>query len=112
MMLFMMPLMFGYFTITVPSGLALYWAISNVIGIALQYIMFGKGSLTWKSLITLAPAPATGATPATPSQQQGGASDATATVEKRTGNGKSGGKRKDRRGGGGKGPQSTRPRSH
>lgn len=33
----MMPLMFGYFTMQFASGLALYFVISNVIGIALQW---------------------------------------------------------------------------
>jgi YidC/Oxa1 family membrane protein insertase len=33
----MMPLMFGYFTMQFSSGLALYFVISNVIGIALQW---------------------------------------------------------------------------
>jgi len=37
MMLLMMPLMFGFLTLMFPSGLALYWAVSNIIGIiALQ----------------------------------------------------------------------------
>ncbi|MHB9033793.1 MAG: YidC/Oxa1 family membrane protein insertase [Anaerolineae bacterium] len=35
----MMPLMFGYFTTQFSSGLALYFIISNVIGIATQYII-------------------------------------------------------------------------
>ncbi|MCH8184899.1 MAG: membrane protein insertase YidC, partial [Chloroflexi bacterium] len=33
MMLWMMPLMFGFFTLQFPSGLALYWIVSNVVGI-------------------------------------------------------------------------------
>jgi len=37
----MMPLMFGMFTLSFPSGLALYWAISNVIGIIIQYFVTG-----------------------------------------------------------------------
>jgi membrane protein insertase Oxa1/YidC/SpoIIIJ len=95
MMLVMMPLMFAYFTISVPSGLALYWAVSNVIGIALQWIMFGKGNLSWKSLISFAPAPAASASPATTEQPSGAA--AVGAVEKRAANGKSRSKRKDRR---------------
>jgi YidC/Oxa1 family membrane protein insertase len=112
MMLFMMPLMFAYFTITVPSGLAFYWAVSNVIGIILQYVMFGKGNLTWRSLISFTPAPAASATPEAPAQQRADDGDSTIIEEKRAGNGKSGSKRKDRRRGSGKGPQSTRSRSH
>ena len=35
----MMPLMFGYFTTQFASGLALYFVISNVVGIAIQWIV-------------------------------------------------------------------------
>ena len=45
MMLWMMPLMFGFFTMSFPSGLALYWVASNVITIALQYFIGGWGGL-------------------------------------------------------------------
>jgi YidC/Oxa1 family membrane protein insertase len=37
----MMPLMFGLFTLSFPSGLALYWVVSNIIGIVLQYFISG-----------------------------------------------------------------------
>ena len=37
----MMPLMFGMFCLSFPSGLALYWVISNVIGIVIQYFVSG-----------------------------------------------------------------------
>ena len=40
-----MPLMFGFFTIQVASGLALYWLVSNLISIALQYFVTGWGTL-------------------------------------------------------------------
>jgi len=45
MMLWMMPLMFAFFCLSFPSGLALYWAISNVIGIGMQYFVTGWGGL-------------------------------------------------------------------
>ena len=45
MMQWMMPVMFGMITIGFPSGLALYWVVSNVIGIALQYRAAGWGNL-------------------------------------------------------------------
>lgn len=41
MMLLMMPLMFGMFTIMFPSGLPLFWLASNVIGIVTQYFVTG-----------------------------------------------------------------------
>jgi len=40
-MALMMPLMFGYFVMISPSGLGLYWLISNLIGVA-QYWMVGR----------------------------------------------------------------------
>ena len=48
MMLWMMPLMFGFFTTTFPSGLAVYWIVSNVIGIVIQGFVTG-----WKPLTDL-----------------------------------------------------------
>jgi YidC/Oxa1 family membrane protein insertase len=41
MMLWMMPLMFGFLAMSFPSGLALYWAASNVISIVIQYFVLG-----------------------------------------------------------------------
>lgn len=46
----MMPLMFGFFTLMFPSGLALYWAVSNIIGIVTQYFFTGGwGYLKFRS---------------------------------------------------------------
>jgi len=45
MMLWMMPIMFGFFCLTFPSGLALFWAASNAIRIAIQYYTTGWGAL-------------------------------------------------------------------
>ncbi|TET50517.1 MAG: membrane protein insertase YidC [Dehalococcoidia bacterium] len=41
MMTLMMPFMFGFLTLMFPSGLALYWAVSNIIGIITQYFVTG-----------------------------------------------------------------------
>jgi len=57
-LLWAMPLMFGWFTITVPAGLAIYWVVTNFIGIIMNYYVFG-----WKGTsltdIFLKPATAT-----------------------------------------------------
>ncbi len=45
MMLWMMPLMFGFLTLSFPSGLALYWVMSNIISIVMQYFVTGWGTL-------------------------------------------------------------------
>jgi len=56
----MMPLMFGMFTLSFPSGLALYWVISNVIGILTQYFVTGGwGYLTLPTIFKPKPAPKT-----------------------------------------------------
>ena len=50
MMLWMMPLMFGFFTMQFPSGLALYWVISNIVGVVMQGFVTG-----WDPLKNLNP---------------------------------------------------------
>ena len=45
MMLWMMPLMFGFFSLQFPSGLALYWVVSNVIGVVIQGFITGWGPI-------------------------------------------------------------------
>ncbi len=45
MMLWMMPLMFTFLSMQFPSGLALYWVVSNVITIVIQYFVTGWGGL-------------------------------------------------------------------
>lgn len=47
-----MPLMFGFFALQVPQGLALYWVTSNLFSLIQQYFITGWGSLK--------PGPATG----------------------------------------------------
>ena len=41
-----MPLMFGFITMSLASGLAVYFVISNLVGIATQYFISGKGSIS------------------------------------------------------------------
>jgi len=45
MMLWLMPLMFAFLTLQFPSGLALYWVVSNIISIVIQYYVTGWGGL-------------------------------------------------------------------
>jgi len=40
-----MPLMFGFFALTVPAGLVLYWVVSNVFTMVQQYFVMGWGGL-------------------------------------------------------------------
>lgn len=131
MLLWMMPLMFGWFTLTVPSGLGLYWLISNIAGVIMNYYVFGWKGTSWaKILLTSgspAPQPALQANrgrgapvelaePDEPALLDG-AADAAAEgtrAEKRVANGRNGrggSKRKDDRGGNRPRPQRARPRS-
>ena len=45
----MMPIMFGYITLQYASGLALYFVISNIVGVAIQFAISGPGGLLPKS---------------------------------------------------------------
>ncbi len=45
MMLWMMPLLFTFMSLTFNSGLALYWLTSNIISIVMQYFISGWGPL-------------------------------------------------------------------
>jgi len=60
MMTWMMPAMFFFFASSAPAGLSVYWAISNLSGIILQYFYMGR-RVEWKALLSFgppAPAPA------------------------------------------------------
>ena len=104
MMLWLMPLMFVFFTMQFPAGLALFWVFSNIIGIVMQYFITGWGGLegtilNWKARLTrdLAPA-ATAPVEAPVEATEEALAPAEAAKEKRPEHAKSGGKRKDRRG--------------
>jgi hypothetical protein len=45
MMLWMMPLMFTFFSFSFPAGLAIYWLVSNLFSIVVQYFVTGWGGL-------------------------------------------------------------------
>jgi YidC/Oxa1 family membrane protein insertase len=47
MMLWMLPIMFGFFTLNFESGLALYWIVSNVVGIVIQGFVTGWGPMAF-----------------------------------------------------------------
>ena len=59
MMQWMIPLFLGVFSLGWPSGLPLYWIVSNIIGISIQYFITGWGPLfPLFPKATPAPAPA------------------------------------------------------
>ncbi len=63
-MTWMMPLMFAWFTLAVPSGLALYWVTTNMIGFLMAYFVYGTRTLTWRQILLPMPAPVPAARPA------------------------------------------------
>lgn len=44
-MMFFMPIMFAWITLGLPSGLTLYWTISNLLAVIQQYFVTGWGGL-------------------------------------------------------------------
>jgi len=113
MMTLMMPLMITLFMVQIPSGVGLYWVVSNIIGLFTGYYVYGR-SLNWRTLLPFpsqqapAPAPVTGVDGARPKKQADAPAieDATDLAEPATGapeervrvrDGKRRGKRKNRR---------------
>jgi len=61
MMVWLSPLMIGYFALTVPAGLGLYWFVGNCVGIIQQYFVVGWGNLLpGRNKLTTAPDTAKG----------------------------------------------------
>ena len=52
-MMFFMPIMFAWITLGLPSGLTLYWTVSNILALVQQYFVTG-----WGALGRLVPVPA------------------------------------------------------
>ena len=57
MMNFMMPLVFGWITLSLPSGLGVYYVLSNVIGAVMQYAYVGGGPVNYRALVGLSQEP-------------------------------------------------------
>jgi YidC/Oxa1 family membrane protein insertase len=53
MMNLMMPMVFVFITLSLPSGLGLYYVLSNVIGMIMQYLYVGAGPFNWRGLVGL-----------------------------------------------------------
>ncbi len=119
-MLWTMPIMFTIFTFSFPSGLALYWVISNIISIVMQYFMSGWGGLATlfqKKQLALPRPIKPASTPRTGIETKESAVTAppeaastTAAAEEGLSDEQSGDKRKDSRRGSPKSPAAPRPR--
>jgi YidC/Oxa1 family membrane protein insertase len=120
MMLWMMPIMFAWFTLTVPSGLALYWTVTNIVGIVMNYFVYGWKDRPWTHIFL--PTNSQGGQSGQRRPRTDGRSAPTAQLEnespapddagddERQSDAQSGNKRKERRRGGGKGASTARPR--
>ena len=103
MMNWMMPLMFAWFTLGVPSGLAVYWAVSNIAAVIMYYFAYGPKNVSWRTFFPAqAPAPAArrrDRREAAPEEEKDEepAAPAPAKTSKRLSDGRRRGKRKNRR---------------
>jgi YidC/Oxa1 family membrane protein insertase len=116
MMLWMMPIMFAWFTLSVPSGLAVYWTATNIIGIVMNYFVYGWNNRPWTDIF----APSNAQSGPRQSKPSGSAAlssqpkrDTTASEtgdDERQSDAQSGNKRKERRRGSDQGAPATGPR--
>jgi len=99
MMTWMMPLMFAWFTLGVPSGLAVYWAMSNITAVIMYYFVYGPKNVGWRTFFPApAPAPAARRREAAPEEKdEEPPAPAPAKTSKRLSDGRRRGKRKNRR---------------
>lgn len=65
MMTWMMPMLLFYITLNLPSGVGVYWVVSNIFSLFASYLVYGKRILSWRQLLPmpLEQAPAPAATP-------------------------------------------------
>jgi len=57
MMAWMMPMMLTFFTLSLPSGVGVYWVISNLFSLLASYFVYGRRILSWRQLLPM-PVPA------------------------------------------------------
>jgi len=54
-MIWLLPLMFGFFSMQVPSGLALYWFVTTLFTIMAAFIYNGPENFRWRQLFSMEP---------------------------------------------------------
>jgi YidC/Oxa1 family membrane protein insertase len=102
MMAYMMPLMFGFFALSFPSGVSLYWVINSLVGIGFNILVYGFPWLKIEPVFKYKPrAQAAADSVVEGSSSRGGASSssdrAQSVRELRTANGPGRSKRQNRR---------------
>ena len=99
MMAYMMPLMFAFFALSFPIGVAVYWVVNSIVGIAFNVLTYGFPLLKIEPVFKArVPAPRTPATPSTAAAVSSPvAADVQTARELRTANGLGRSKRQNRR---------------
>ena len=104
MMTWMMPMMLVFLTLSLPSGVGVYWVTTNIFSLFASYYVYGKRILSWRQLLpnATAEAPAARKEREAPEETEDNAERepalAGSPVEKvRPSHGKRRGKRKNRR---------------
>ena len=99
MMAYMMPLMFAFFALSFPIGVAIYWVVNSIVGIGFNILTYGFPLLKIEPVFKArVPAPGTPATAsAAPMGATGSSADAQSARELRNANGNGRSKRQNRR---------------
>jgi YidC/Oxa1 family membrane protein insertase len=95
MMAYMMPLMFGFFALSFPSGVGLYWVVNSLVGIAFNIAVYGFPRLNIKPLFNVKKPKLQPAAAVVGADDGGGHVDS--AQELRTASGNNRGKRQNRR---------------
>ena len=101
MMTWMMPLVMVWITLSLPSGVGVYWVISNIFSVFASYFVYGR-NMSWRNLLPIA-APAATPNKKPPPKMQTDVQEEAETAassnpqEARPHHGKRRGKRKKRR---------------
>ena len=70
MMTWMMPLMMVWITLALPSGVGVYWVVSNVFSLFASYYVYGRRALSWRQILLPTPAPTPAAKRPRPQAQE------------------------------------------
>lgn len=70
MMTWMLPAMLTFFTLSLPSGVGIYWITSNIFQLFAGYFVYGKRILSWRQLLPF-PAPSTATVENKPAEDNG-----------------------------------------
>ena len=70
MMTWMMPLMMVWITLSLPSGVGVYWVVSNVFSLFASYYVYGRRAISWRQVLLPMPTPTPAAKRPRPQEQE------------------------------------------